>query len=231
MVDYVVILKDVTKEYVRGNEVVKALKRINLRLRKGGFYALMGPSGSGKTTLLNIIAGIDRPTSGVVVVDGVRVDSLSEDKLSRFRRRIGFVFQEFNLLPTLTALENVEMPLELAGVKGDEAKRRALRALSEVGLADKAERFPYELSGGEQQRVAIARALVNEPILVLADEPTGNLNGKTGSSVIKLMKRINKVKGVTFFIATHDVRVAKEADKVYYLLDGILKEENHGSAI
>lgn len=185
----------------------------------------MGPSGSGKTTLLNLIGGLDRPTRGKVVVDGLDLTSMNEGELAEYRlRRVGFVFQFYNLIPTLTALENVELPMALAGVPRKERRRRALELLRAVGLEARADHRPDELSGGEQQRVAIARALANKPAIVLADEPTGDLDSRSAKLLMDLVRRLNKEDGQTFIIVTHDPIVVEACTRVYNIRDGRIEE-------
>jgi ABC-type lipoprotein export system ATPase subunit len=211
----------VTRTYSAGGRPVLALRGINLEIPRGTITALMGRSGSGKTTLLNIIGGLDRPTTGEVLVDGVKLSHLSDRALADFRRhRLGFVFQSFALLPTYSAYENVELPLRMIGVGRKERVLRVRSWLDTVGLADWASHRPYELSGGQQQRLAIARALVNQPHLVLADEPTGELDTTTGRQILALFKEIVEREGVTILIATHDPKVREVASVVNQLRDG-----------
>jgi len=219
--DVIVALRDVSKTYRTKAVIVKALSNISLEVYRGEIACIVGPSGSGKTTLLNIIGGIDRPDSGVVVVDSVDITKLSESKLAEFRlRRIGFVFQAINLIPALTAVENVELPLALLGVSSRERRERALEALRMVGLEDVAYRRPDELSGGQQQRVAIARALVTNPSIVLMDEPTAHIDSETGSALMKLVERLNRELGQTFIIATHDPIVVDYCERSIRIRDG-----------
>ncbi|MCC7354518.1 MAG: ABC transporter ATP-binding protein [Anaerolineae bacterium] len=211
----------VTRTYSAGGKPVQALRGVNLEVPRGTLTALMGRSGSGKTTLLNIIGGLDRPTSGEVLVDGEKFSRLSDRALADFRRhRLGFVFQSFALLPTYSAYENVELPLRMIGVGRKERGQRVRFWLETVGLADWASHRPYELSGGQQQRLAIARALVNRPHLVLADEPTGELDTTTGRQILALFKEIVEREGVTILIATHDPKVREVATVVHQLRDG-----------
>ncbi|GAA6755404.1 ABC transporter ATP-binding protein [Thermus thalpophilus] len=219
--------KGVRKVY-RGDGVeTEALRGVSLAVEKGEFTALVGPSGSGKSTLLHILAGLDLPTEGEVYVGGVRLDRLSRSQRARFRlERIGLVFQAYNLLPVLTALENAAFVLELRGVRRAEREKKALEALAALGLKDKAHRFPRQLSGGEQQRVAVARALAAEPVIVLADEPTANLDSRTGLALIERMKALNASQGVTFLFSTHDPRLLEHVRRVVRLEDGrIVGEE------
>lgn len=218
--------KGLKKNYYIGRKiVVPALRGINLKIYEGEFVAILGPSGSGKTTLLNMLGLLDRPTGGKIYIDGVDVSNLSDSQLSEIRlRKIGFVFQYYNLVPILTALENVELPMTLAGVPKKERIRRAKDLLKAVGLEKFMDHKPNELSGGQQQRVAMARALANNPSIVLADEPTGNLDTQTSKEIIALMKRINIKNGTTFVIVTHDVEVAQEAGRILQIRDGLLYE-------
>ncbi len=219
----VVSVVSVTKEYRLGRARVPALRGITLAVEPGALVALCGPSGSGKTTLLNIMGCLDRPTTGQVRVMNADVLTLSDGRLSDLRnRQIGFIFQTFNLIPVLTASENVEYPLLLQGVGRRERQRRASMILEEVGLRDHARHRPDELSGGQRQRVAIARALVTDPQIILADEPTANLDSETGRSILELMKRANREHGTTFVFSTHDGEVLRYADRVYQIRDGAL---------
>jgi len=217
-------LEDVTKVYGSGETSVRALDHVNLEIGKGDFVVILGPSGSGKTTLLNMIGGIDRPTEGRVFVVGLDLINLNETQLAYFRRKnIGYVFQFFNLIPILTALENVMVPLSLAGASTKEAKETATDLLNTVGLGKRLDHFPSQLSGGEQQRVAIARALANNPSIVLCDEPTGNIDTETGFKIIALVRKINLEKRITFIVATHDERMVKDA-RVLHLVDGKIEK-------
>jgi len=212
---------DLSKVYRRGKVSVLALRNVNLQIAAGEIAGIMGPSGSGKTTLLNLIGGLDKPTNGRIFVDGVDITALGERELADYRlKKVGFVFQFYNLIPTLTALENVEIPLALAGVPKNERRERALNLLKMVGLEDRAEHKPDELSGGEQQRVAIARALINNPSIVLADEPTGDLDSKSALALMNLIKDLNRRNGQTFIIVTHDPIVAERCTKIYTIRDG-----------
>jgi ABC-type lipoprotein export system ATPase subunit/ABC-type lipoprotein release transport system permease subunit len=216
---------DVCRQYHLGRAEVDALKNINLEIDQGEFVALVGPSGSGKSTLLNLLGGLDHPTSGEINVEGIALHSASEEELTRHRRlNIGFIFQTFNLLPTLTALENVALPLMLGGIGLAERSQRASELLRRVGLGHRVDHRPTELSGGEQQRAAIARALVNNPQLILADEPTGNLDSSTGGEVMSLLRDLNTERGVTLVIVTHDPEVAAYADRIVHLRDGEISE-------
>ena len=223
MSEFVVETEDLTMTYkIKDHEVI-ALNRVNLKIERGDFIAIMGPSGSGKTTLINIIGGLDRPTNGKIILDGNDLNEMNETALTQLRcRKIGFVFQSYNLIPILTALENVELPTVAAKLSGEEGRSRALNILSQVGLGDRLNHRPLELSGGEQQRVAVARALVNSPSIVLADEPTGNLDSETGLQLINLIRKLNRESGVTFIICTHDQMVAQHANRIIRIKDGSL---------
>lgn len=224
--NWIVVADNLSKVYEAGQTRVIALKNINLKIEKGEYVAILGPSGSGKSTLLNIIGGLDKPTSGRIYVDGIDLGRLSEGKLSRFRaEKIGFVFQFFNLIPTFTALENVMVPAEIIGLRTKEARRKAEALLTMVGLKDRLNHIPSSLSGGEQQRVTIARALINNPPLLLCDEPTGNLDTKTGAEIIELLSKVNAEYGTTLIVVTHDQRIAAAADRIINLIDGQIVEE------
>jgi len=212
-------LRAVSKTVDSGDRRLTILQPLDLLVPSGQRLAVVGPSGSGKSTLLGLIAGLDSPSSGAVVIDGVDITKLDEDRLARLRgEKIGFVFQSFHLIPSLTALENIQVPMEIAGRR--DAARRARDLLAEVELADRGHHYPSQLSGGEQQRVAIARALSNEPIIVLADEPTGNLDSATGGHVIELLVSINRTRGTTMVVVTHDPDIAVMADARISLRDG-----------
>jgi putative ABC transport system ATP-binding protein len=213
-----------SRVYKVGKTVVSALAGVGFIVARGEFTALVGPSGSGKSTLLNLIGGLDRPTGGEVRVDGLSLGQASEQELVRYRRqRVGFIFQSFNLLPTFSALENVESPMVLAEVPSGERRARAASLLDSVGLGQRTLHRPNELSGGEKQRVAIARALANRPLLLLADEPTGNLDSKTGAAVLDLLCNLVKAQGLTLIMVTHDVEVAARADRIIHLRDGAIQ--------
>ena len=215
----IVRLKGVSKTYTRGDEAVRVLEQLDLEVPAGSYEALMGPSGSGKTTLLNLIAGLDQPTAGSVEVAGKRLDGLGEGALARWRSTtIGFVFQSYNLLPVLTALENVELPLLLTDLGASERKKRAHTALRIVGLEDRVQHYPRQLSGGQEQRVAIARAIVNDPTIVVADEPTGDLDRKSAGDVLGLLEKLNTQLGKTILMVTHDPAAAERA-KIIRRLD------------
>ena len=214
-------LEQVTRVYPIGGADVRAIDGITLTIPTGEFVALMGPSGCGKTTLINLIGAIDRPTSGGVWLDEERLDLLSDDRLTRLRRTdIGIVYQFFNLLPTLSASENIGLPLLLYGLPAREIAARVARQLEQVGLAHRAHHWPHELSGGEQQRVAIARAIVAEPRVVLADEPTGNLDSVAGGAVLELLQRLNREGRQTIVLATHSAEAARRAGRIVHLRDG-----------
>jgi putative ABC transport system ATP-binding protein len=222
---FVIVADNLTKVYKMGDVEVHALCGLSLEIDRGDIVAIMGPSGSGKSTLMNIIGCLDRPTSGEYYLDGERVSVLKDDQLASIRnRKVGFIFQSFNLLPRATALANVELPMRYAGV-GQNRRERARAALESVGLADRVRHRPNELSGGQQQRVAIARALVNDPAIILADEPTGNLDSKSGVEIMELLLNFNQEKRTTLIIVTHDPKVAQYARRVIYLLDGRLDEQ------
>ncbi len=217
----VVSTRHLEKTYVTGDVSVHALREVDIDLSKGEFVVVMGPSGSGKTTLLNLLGALDRPSGGNILIDGEDLNQLKEEELTRLRReRVGFVFQFYNLIPTLTALENVELPMLMAGVSRRERESRARALLAMVGLAERANHLPDELSGGEQQRVTIARALANRPSIILADEPTGDLDTKTGTEVVRMLRDLARKEGVTVVAVTHDPVVAEMADRILEMRDG-----------
>ncbi|MGQ9586375.1 MAG: ABC transporter ATP-binding protein [Anaerolineae bacterium] len=219
--DPLILLRDITKVYRMGTVEVRALQGISLDIKQGELVSIMGPSGSGKSTLMNVIGCLDLPTSGTYRLEGVNVQDLDDNQLAEIRnRRIGFVFQNFNLLPRTNALENVMLPLTYAGVPGRERRRRATEALESVGLGDRLRHRPSELSGGEQQRVAIARALVMRPSIILADEPTGNLDSKSGAEIVEIFQRLNEESGITVVFVTHDPGVAGCTRRIIRLHDG-----------
>jgi len=221
--DILVRASSLHKEFRRGGERIDVLQGVDLEIPKGEFLALMGPSGSGKTTLLNIIAGIDRPTSGHVYVGDIDIAELDEDELAEWRNQhIGFIFQTYNLIPVLTARENVELPLLLTDLSRAERRAHTETALRLVGLEDRMEHRPRQLSGGQEQRVAIARALVTDPVLLLADEPTGDLDAKSAHEVLEILSRLNREFGKTIIMVTHDPRAAKSASVVRHLDKGLL---------
>jgi putative ABC transport system ATP-binding protein len=217
-------IEHLAKSYRRGKQVVPVLTDITLSVGAGDFTALMGPSGSGKSTLLNLIAGIDKPDSGILRVDGLDITALSESELAAWRAaHIGFIFQFYNLMPVLTALENVELPLLLTGLSRRERRMRAAMTLEMVGLADRFDHIPGELSGGQQQRVAIARAIVTDPTLIAADEPTGDLDRASAADVLDLMQRLNRELGKTIIMVTHDAHAAQQARTIIHLDKGELQ--------
>ena len=222
----IVETEQLTKVYGHGETAVTALHKVNLRVEPGEFVAVMGPSGCGKSTLLHLVGGLDRPTAGRITLQGQDVASLSDDALTRLRRReIGFVFQFYNLIPVLKAAENVALPLVLDGVSTRKAQSQALQWLERVGLADRSDHRPDQLSGGQQQRVAIARALASDPALILADEPTGNLDSRAGDEIAVLLRRIVDEWKRTVLMVTHDPRIAAYADRIVFLKDGTVVDE------
>jgi putative ABC transport system ATP-binding protein len=212
---------DLKKTYMLGKIPVEALRGVNLKVEKGDFLAVLGPSGSGKSTLLNLIGALDKPTSGTLLIDGVDVSKLNDNHLADLRRRVGFVFQFFNLIPRFAAIDNVELPMSIAGMNRSERKKRATELLETVGLKDRMKHKPAELSGGQQQRVAIARALANNPSFLLLDEPTGNIDSKTAHEVMEIIKILNE-KGVTIIMVTHDQHLAREAKRTVQMMDGVI---------
>ncbi len=225
MSDWVIEAESITKVYRMGDIEVHALRGVDVRIARGEIVSIMGPSGSGKTTLMNILGCLDRPTSGNYSLDGSQVAELSDDQLAEIRnRKVGFVFQSFNLLGRQTALTNVELPMRYAGV-GNGRRKRAMEALEAVGLGDRIQHRPNELSGGEQQRVAIARELVNNPAMIMADEPTGNLDSKSGVEIVRILLDLNKDLGTTLIFVTHDPEIAAYTKRVISLLDGLITED------
>ena len=217
-------LKLATKTYTLGGEAIHALDHVSLKIDKGEFVAIVGPSGSGKSTLANVIGGLDQPDSGEVLIDEQSLATASDSELSAYRnKKVGFIFQSFNLQPTYTARENVEVPLMFAGLAGGKRRERAEACWKLVGLADRMNHKPGELSGGQRQRVCIARALANEPEIIIADEPTGNLDSSKSAEIIGLMKSLNKEAGLTLVVITHDPTVAKQAGRVISIQDGKLR--------
>jgi len=227
--DIIIKTRGLTKHYVLGAETVRAVRGVDLEIRTGEFVAVMGPSGSGKSTFMNLLGCLDTPTEGEYWLSGTRVQELSDDELARIRNReIGFVFQTFNLLPRATSLHNVELPLIYAGVKGKERRRLAREKLELVGLGDRMDHKPPELSGGQRQRVAVARALINNPALLLADEPTGNLDSVTGEEIMDVLQGLNE-QGQTIVLVTHENNIAAYAKRQVHLLDGLVERDftNH----
>ena len=229
--DWVIEARDLVKTYKMGEILVEALRGVSFKIRRGEVLSIMGPSGSGKSTMMNTLGCLDRPTSGEYVLDGESVGQMTDDQLASVRnRKVGFVFQSFNLLSRLTALGNVELPLRYAGLT-EGRRERARAALEAVGLGDRMTHRPYELSGGQQQRVAVARALVNDPAMIMADEPTGNLDSKVGKEIMNLLLNLNKERGTTLIIVTHDAAIAEQTQRVIRLRDGELEssgEQNEG---
>jgi putative ABC transport system ATP-binding protein len=223
MLNHIVETRGLVKHYQRDGFKIPVLEGIDLNIDEGDFYALMGPSGSGKTTLLNLIGGIDKPTSGTLIVAEQDISKLSDKALARWRsRHIGFIFQLYNLIPVLTAFQNIEMPLLLTKLSGAERKKRVMLALDIVGLADRASHYPRQLSGGQEQRVAIARAIVSDPTLLLADEPTGDLDAASANEILILLKRLNGEHKKTIIMVTHDPHAAEAATKSVHLDKGVL---------
>lgn len=219
-------MRQLVREYILGDQVIRALDGVDLTIGHGEFVAIMGPSGSGKSTAMNMIGCLDLPTSGTYVIDGYEVSSLSEDQLAELRNhKIGFVFQNFNLLPKTTALENVELPMLYAGIPVKERRQRAMSALQRVGLADRMNNRPNELSGGQQQRVSIARALVNNPVLLLADEPTGALDSRTTEDILRLFEELHE-QGNTIVIVTHEDEVGRHAKRIVRFRDGKVESDS-----
>ncbi len=225
MEDWVIQAHDLRKIYKMGEVEVHALRGASVKIRRGEIVSIMGPSGSGKSTLMNILGCLDRPSGGQYILDNEDVSHLNSDQLAVIRnRKVGFVFQSFNLLPRATALSNVELPLRYAGITRGRAER-AKQALEAVGLGDRLHHRPTELSGGQQQRVAIARALINDPAIIMADEPTGNLDSKSGKEIMELLLRLNRERGTTVIIVTHDPKVAEQTGRIIRLYDGLVVED------
>ncbi len=218
---------DVAKKYFLGQNVVSAINGVSMKVHRGEFVAIMGPSGSGKSTLLNLIGALDKPSSGQVLIDGINISTLDEEGLAKLRnKKIGFVFQAYNLIARSTVLRNMELPALVRGYPTEERLQRVTRLLAIVGLEDKSPRKPQTLSGGEQQRVAIARALINDPEIVLADEPTGNVDSKTGRVIVDFLRKLNAKRGTTVIVVTHDPEVASKADRIIQLRDGKIIQKN-----
>ena len=218
-------VRGVHKTFVRGSEKIDVLQGLDLEVGRGEFLALMGPSGSGKSTLLNLVGGLDRPSAGSIEVGGVRVDQLPESKLTAWRaRHVGFVFQMYNLLPALTAERNVELPLLLTSLSGARRKQQVATAMALVGLSDRMKHYPRQLSGGQEQRVGIARAIVTDPTLLLCDEPTGDLDRKSGDEILELLGALNREHGKTIVMVTHDPHAAERASRILHLEKGVLAE-------
>ncbi len=225
MKEEIIRLENVAKYYKMGNSIVKALDGLNIKIRKGEFVSIMGPSGSGKTTAMNLVGSLDLPTKGTIYLDNEDTSKLEESELAQIRgQKIGFIFQNFNLVPNLTAMENIMLPMMFQGISKEERKERAKELLKKIGLGDRMYHYPNQLSGGQMQRVAIARSLANNPEVILADEPTGNLDTKTGEKVVEFLEKLNK-EGRTIIMVTHDPELAKEhAEIVYWLRDGKLEK-------
>ena len=223
--DITIKAEGVVKEYRMGGTVLQALKGIDLEIARGEYISIMGPSGSGKSTLFNMVGALDSPTAGTVYIDNVNLLGLSASEIAWIRCwKIGYIFQSFNLLPVMTALDNVMLPMIFAGVPVNKRKEQGMQLLEKVGLGDRADHRPTELSGGQQQRVAIARALANDPAIVLADEPTGNLDLRTGRDIINLLKEMNEEEQVTIVSATHDLKMLDVSDRVIYIRDGMIEQ-------
>ena len=232
MTDAIIRTVGLTREYVMGAEVVRALRGVDLEIDRNEYVAIMGPSGSGKSTMMNMIGCLDTPTAGQYWLNGLEVSKMSDDELARVRNReIGFVFQTFNLLPRATALHNVELPLVYTGINAKERRDRAAHALESVGLGDRMTHKPNELSGGQRQRVAIARALVTEPSIILADEPTGNLDSSTSEEIMKLFTELHETRGQTIVMVTHEHDIAEHAARVVTLHDGLVSSDRRREAL
>ena len=216
---------DVKKTYMLGKVPVEALRGVNLKVEAGDFVSILGPSGSGKSTMLNLIGALDKPTAGTLLIDGVDISKLNDNQLAEIRLRIGFVFQFFNLIPRLTARDNVELSMSIANLSKNERRKHAIALLETVGLKDRINHKPAELSGGQQQRVAIARALANNPKFLLLDEPTGNVDSKTASEVLTLIKKLNEENKVSIIMVTHDQKLAHEAKRTFQMIDGQITKQ------
>jgi putative ABC transport system ATP-binding protein len=223
--DVLIRVENVVKEYKMGNNIVRALRGISVEVKRGEYISIMGPSGSGKSTLFNMIGALDKPTDGKVFIEGQDMSELDPFELAWLRcHKIGYIFQTFNLIPVMTALENVTLPMIFAGMSRKEREEKGKMLLEMVGLGHRIHHKPYELSGGQQQRVAIARALANDPAIILADEPTGNLDLKTGREIITLMKRLNEERGTTIISATHDLKMIDVSDRIIFIRDGLVEQ-------
>lgn len=232
MNDNIVEIQNVTKIYYKAKIEIKPLENINLQIKKNDFLALVGPSGSGKTTLLNLIGGLDNPTEGKIIVDNIDIGELDDNDLARWRtHKIGFIFQQYNLLPVLTAYENVELPLLLLDMNKESRKKRVLTALEIVGLKDRLNHYPRQLSGGQEQRTSIARAIVTDPELIIADEPTGNLDANSARGILELLKVLNEDMKKTIIMVTHDNHAAEKANKVIHLEKGQLNDNLRGEQL
>ena len=219
---------NLTREFKKGDEIIRPLDGLDLEVRRGEFLALMGPSGSGKTTLLNLIAGIDSPSGGELIIDGVNIASLSRNKLAAWRsEHVGYIFQLYNLVPVLTAFENVELPLMLQKLSRSDRRKRVSDALEQVGISDRAGHYPRQMSGGQEQRVAIARALVTNPTIIVGDEPTGDLDKKSARAVMELLRRINEEQGRTIIMVTHDPKTTEYAGRTLHLENGRLVSDDY----
>ena len=227
--DIIIQLEDLTRHYEMGGVQIKALDGVDIEINRGEYISIVGPSGSGKTTLFNLVGGLDRPTKGKVYIDGVDISQLDAYELAWLRcRKIGYIFQTFNLIPVLTALENVSLPTVFAGVPRDEGLEKAQKLLTSVGLGERVHHRPGELSAGQQQRVAIARAMANDPAIILADEPTGNLDLNTGMEIIDLLHGLNRTRGMTLIAATHDLKMITASDRVVWMRDGAIEKIERG---
>lgn len=227
--DTIIELRRLLRYYTMGDEIVKALDGVDLNVSRGEYVSIVGPSGSGKTTLFNLVGGLDKPTEGNVFIDGVDISQLDAYELAWLRcRKIGYIFQNFNLIQVLTAVENVALPTVFAGIPHDEGLIKAEKLLESVGLLQRIHHRPSELSAGQQQRVAIARALANDPAIILADEPTGNLDLQTGTEIIDLLHGLNKTKGLTLVAATHDLKMIKASDRIVWMRDGKVEKIERG---
>lgn len=227
--DTIIELEELSRYYEMGGVTIRALNGVDVQIGRGEYVSIVGPSGSGKTTLFNMIGGLDRPTRGKIYIDGVDISKLDAYELAWLRcRKIGYIFQTFNLIPVLTAVENVALPTVFAGVPRDEGLKKAEKLLSSVGLGDRLHHRPTELSAGQQQRVAIARAIANDPTIILADEPTGNLDLNTGMEIIDLLHGLNRTQGMTLIAATHDLKMIKASDRIVWLRDGKIEKIERG---